>query len=149
MAKFIFQFQRILNIKQQREHVLQLEIAHLDKEMLGVRSKIQRLTQLRQDAMQRLRRSRRDCDIAVNDQYAFYFQDLRRRMECRREDLSALADSKSQVREGLERAMQERKLLEQYRDRLQHQHDTQTERAEERMLDSYSIGKFIRREVAP
>jgi len=146
-AGFTFRFQRILELKEKREQALQLDVARLERSIRERQDATQYWMRMREKAMARLREACRQSDLTVNDQYGVYLEHLRGEIRHCSEQINDLEESRQKVRRELETIVQERKLLEQYRDRLLAEYAAQQEKAEERALDSYSIQKFVEGEA--
>jgi len=142
-----FQFQKILDLKEQHERFLKLEVARLQRALAELQEAGEHCARLREDALGKLRTARQKAETELNDQYSVYFEHLRAELRRHCEEADKVEAQKKETRDRLERVMQSRKLLEQYRDRLAQQFQRKVEKAEERVLDGYSIQKFVNHEA--
>ena len=148
-AGAIFPYQRILDWKEQQERALQLEIARLERAILALRRERARWTALREETFDRFREARAKAELDVADQYPRYLEHLRDQVRRCTDKIRELQEDKEKVRKEIERVMQSRKLLEQFKERKLKQYWAEQEQGEQRALDAYSIERFIRGEAAP
>lgn len=145
-AGFRFRFQRILEIKEQQQHSLEIEIANVDRDLRERQAEQERWQRTKHEVLENMREACRKCDLEFRARHAAFLPYVRTRInQCRRE-VSELREVREAVRKRLERVMQSCKMLEKYRDRLKAQFMAKLEKAEEQTLDSHSMRKFIQAE---
>ena len=99
--------------------------------------------------LENLREASRNCDLELRARHAAFLPYVRSRInQCRRE-VTELQEVREAVRKRLEQVMQSCKMLQKYRDRLKVQFLSKLEKAEEQILDSHSMRKFIQAEGTP
>jgi flagellar export protein FliJ len=143
---FTFRFQQILDAKERQEQVLEVEIGHLARAMLAQESALAGWARIRRDTLRGLRRARERADLTENARCADYLRYVRAQMEEVRRTISGLREATERVRQELQRVMQSRKVLENYRDRLKAEFMAVQEKAEERVLEEHAVRGFIRAE---
>lgn len=139
-----FRFQKLLEIKEKREQSLQMEIARIDRAVSRLQDSRDEFMRLRDGALETLREARDHEEFGVNQQYTAYLRHVRARIKDCKEETSRLEQEREKVRRKLEEIMKSRKLLEQYKEKLDKQSQQDLERFEEKVLDAYSQRQFLR-----
>jgi flagellar export protein FliJ len=145
-AAFRFRFQRILEIKEQQQHSLEIEIANMDRDLRRREAEQERWQRTKCEVLQNLREASRNCDLELRARNAAFLPHVRGRIDRCRREVTELREVKEGVRKRLEQVMQSCKMLQKYRDRLKAQFLSKLEKAEEQNLDSHSMRKFIQAE---
>lgn len=145
-AVFRFRFQRILDLKCKQEQALEIELSRVNQSLARAEDARREWECRREEAFLGLRKARLAGNLVENAQWTAYVRHVRGRIaQCRRQ-VAELREGREHVRRELERVMQSRKLLENYRDRLRERFLAAQEKAEERLHETYSAHKFVRTE---
>jgi len=126
-----------------------MELARLDKAVLDQEALMARWNRAREQTLQRMLRARREADLDRNARLSAYLEVVRGQVRRAVAALAELRRRREQARRELERVMQSRKVLENYRDRLMAEFLAAQEKAEEKVLDDFSTHRFARSEGLP
>ena len=143
---FAFRFQRILDARERKQQVLEMELGRLDRAVLERQGELDGWHRARRTALEEMRQARRDSDLDQNARSADCLRHVDDRAERCRCALVDLARARADLMRRLEQAMRSRKVLEDYRDRLEREFLAEQERSQERILDLHSLRKFMQAE---
>ena len=131
MPSFDFKFQSILNVREKQQQAKEVALAQLDAQVAKVCETLNRWRIVRETTIEDQDKARLRGDLAMDARYGDYLTYVATRAAQCREELRTLSERREVVRADLERAMQARKALENYRDRLETEFIREADRVEE------------------
>jgi len=140
---FQFKYQKILDVRQHQEKQLEVELARIDESIRMQREEQRRWKRVRDELLEELAVARGRGDLLETRHCSDYLEHVRSRIGHFANVQAQMVREREQVRSSLEDAMRSRKVLENYRDRLQSEFRSEREKAEEKVLDLHSAHKFI------
>lgn len=142
----VFQFERLLDLKQTKEQALQLEVARIERLINEIRDMIKDFARLRKETISLLRSARRNQDFAFNEHCAGYLMFLKKRIANCEKKIEELDGEKEKNLAELEQVMRSRKLLEKSRDKCLRELKQEMEKAEEKAQGLHSLHKYLEEE---
>jgi flagellar export protein FliJ len=139
---FQFRFQKVLDLREQQQRVLEVELARLDAELAKAHAEAARWEGERAAALVALAEARGLGDLLEDARQAGYLKHVRVRIEAARAALEEAQRLREAARRRLERVVQSCKMLENYRDRLRGEFMAARERAEERVGELHTMHQF-------
>jgi flagellar export protein FliJ len=139
---FQFRFQKVLDLREQQQRALEIELGRQDRVVLEAGAEVTRWEEARTESLHALAAARRVADLEEAGRHSTYLKHVRGRIERARTVLVEAQRQREAVRRRLERVMQSCKMLETYRDRLEHEFTAGQEKAEERIIELHSMHKF-------
>ena len=141
-SAFQFRFQKVLDLREQQQRALEIELGRQDKAVLEAGAEVTRWEAARTESLHALAAARRVADLQEAGAHTGYLKHVRGRIERARAALAEAQRQREAVRRRLERVLQSCKMLETYRDRLEHEFMATQEKAEERIIELHTMHQF-------
>ncbi len=149
MRPFRFRFQTILDAKKNQGRVLEIEVARLSRAIVEQTAARERWEHIKLQTLHHRRRARERADLADEAGCAEYLRHVRAQIKKRRTAVAELSRERECARRELLQLARSRKVLENYCDRLKAEFMAAQEKAEERVLDEFSVRNIVQVEGAP
>lgn len=143
---FVFRYQKVLEVRDRQQRVLEVELGRASRAVLDAQSALARWQRRRHGVLDLLGEARAQGDLEQNARCTAYLRHVRGRLGRCRAALAGLQAQKEAARERLLDAMKARKALETYREKLRAQYVAAQHKAEERAIDLHSTRAFARSE---
>jgi flagellar FliJ protein len=141
-----FALQRVLELKEQVEDMLQTQVAGIEGERLELQSRIDALrSQWADTSNNEAERSPEPLDPAGLQERAEYLEALERRIQSHGQTLDRVQERLQAKRTELETNYKERELLQRLKEKRAAAEDKEEQRRDLRALDDITRGQYLRR----
>lgn len=117
MAKFIFKFQSVLNLRKQKEDSIKNELANATRKLEAEKRKLSELETMLEDTVREFNEKTKKTTVHELIEFNEYLSLLNSRIKTQKENVNNAAQYVDKVREELVKAVKERKILEKLRER--------------------------------
>ncbi|MCX7710687.1 MAG: flagellar export protein FliJ [Clostridia bacterium] len=146
MAKFVFKFQPLLDLKTQMEDSLKNELGKAIQKLEQEKEVLRTMETEREECIRQFNeKSSQGIVVERLKEYNLYISHLKERMEKQKENIKAAQKNVDKVREQLIKVVQERKMLDKLKEKKLEEYKKEQLVQEQKVIDEVVSFKYTNR----